>query len=196
MTQPATRYVLEVNPRLPKRLARLEELAGNLWYSWDRPTRALFAPEPRAVGRGRPQPEGDAEAHRRAAPARRRLGSRCSWTALNRVLAAFDAYHAEPPFRQNSGGFRPGRPGGVLLRRVRRPREPADLLRRPRRPRRRPLQGGERPPAAVRRRRPALPAGLLRAAHRCATATSAPSTTTGFARPADRAGAATRTAPS
>ena len=43
MTQPGTRYVLEVNPRLPKRLARLEELAGNLWYSWDRPTRALFA---------------------------------------------------------------------------------------------------------------------------------------------------------
>ena len=23
------------------------------------------------------------------------------------MLAAFDAYHAEPPFRQNSGGFRP-----------------------------------------------------------------------------------------
>jgi len=41
--QPGTRYALEVNPRLPKRLARLEELAANLWYSWDRPTRALFA---------------------------------------------------------------------------------------------------------------------------------------------------------
>ncbi|HEX5477513.1 MAG TPA: DUF3417 domain-containing protein, partial [Burkholderiales bacterium] len=40
---PGTRYTLEVNPRIPKRLARLEELAGNLWYSWDRPTRALFA---------------------------------------------------------------------------------------------------------------------------------------------------------
>ena len=43
MTQPGTRYILEVNPRLPKRIARLEELAGNLWYSWDRPTRAIFA---------------------------------------------------------------------------------------------------------------------------------------------------------
>src|SRR5678815_3519217 len=41
--QPGTRYVLEVNPRLPRRIARLEELAGNLWYSWDRSTRALFA---------------------------------------------------------------------------------------------------------------------------------------------------------
>ena len=27
--------------------------------------------------------------------------------SLTRVLAAFDAYHAEPPFKQNSGGFRP-----------------------------------------------------------------------------------------
>src|SRR6266850_1978674 len=41
--QPGTRYQLEVNPKLPKRLARLEELAGNLWYSWDRATRAIFA---------------------------------------------------------------------------------------------------------------------------------------------------------
>jgi starch phosphorylase len=38
-----TRYLLEVNPEIPPRLARLEELANNLWYSWDRPTRALFS---------------------------------------------------------------------------------------------------------------------------------------------------------
>src|SRR5947207_15928191 len=41
--RPGTRYSLEVHPRIPKRLARLEELAGNLWYSWDRATRAIFA---------------------------------------------------------------------------------------------------------------------------------------------------------
>ena len=41
--QRGTTFVLEVNPKLPRRLARLEELAGNLWYSWDRPTRELFA---------------------------------------------------------------------------------------------------------------------------------------------------------
>ncbi len=40
---PGTTYHLEVNPTLPERLARLEELANNLWYSWDRPTRALFS---------------------------------------------------------------------------------------------------------------------------------------------------------
>jgi starch phosphorylase len=38
-----TRFQLEVNPQLPERLARLDELANNLWYSWDRPTRTLFA---------------------------------------------------------------------------------------------------------------------------------------------------------
>ena len=37
-----TVYTLEVNPQLPERLERLEELANNLWYSWDRPTRGLF----------------------------------------------------------------------------------------------------------------------------------------------------------
>src|SRR5690606_9673994 len=41
--RPGTRYTLEVNPRIPERLERLRELAGNLWYSWHRPTRALFA---------------------------------------------------------------------------------------------------------------------------------------------------------
>ena len=40
---PGTRHQLEVNPTIPPRLARLDELANNLWYSWDRPTRSLFA---------------------------------------------------------------------------------------------------------------------------------------------------------
>jgi starch phosphorylase len=38
-----TRFQLEVNPKLPERLSRLDEIANNLWYSWDRPTRTLFA---------------------------------------------------------------------------------------------------------------------------------------------------------
>jgi len=37
-----TRFALEVQPRLPKPLKRLEELAGNLLYSWDRQVRRLF----------------------------------------------------------------------------------------------------------------------------------------------------------
>src|SRR5438067_5041790 len=105
--QPGTRYQLEVNSKLPKRLARLEELAGNLWYSWDRPTRAIFARLNPALW--------DAVGHNPKAMLKRideqRLIAAASDPAfldsLTRVLAAFDAYHAEPPFRQNSGGFKP-----------------------------------------------------------------------------------------
>jgi len=37
-----TRYSLEVQPVLPERLSRLEELANDLLYSWDRQVRGLF----------------------------------------------------------------------------------------------------------------------------------------------------------
>jgi starch phosphorylase len=102
-----THYSLEVNPRIPKRLARLQELANNLWYSWDRPTRSLFAKLNPALW--------DAVGHNPKAMLKRideqRLLDAAADPAfldsLNRVLAAFDAYHAEPPFKQNSGGFRP-----------------------------------------------------------------------------------------
>jgi starch phosphorylase len=102
-----THYPLEVNPRVPKRLARLEELANNLWYSWDRPTRALFAKLNPVLW--------DAVGHSPKALLKRideqRLIDAAADPAfldsLTRVLAAFDAYHAEPPFKQNSGGLRP-----------------------------------------------------------------------------------------
>src|SRR5947207_11723843 len=101
-----TRYFLEVNPRIPKRLARLEELQKNLWYSWDRPTRALFAKLNPALW--------DAVGHSPKAMLKRideqRLIDAATDPAfldsLTRVLAAFDAYHAEPPFRSSAGGFK------------------------------------------------------------------------------------------
>ena len=37
-----TRFTLEVQPKIPQRLARLTELANDLLYSWDRWVRALF----------------------------------------------------------------------------------------------------------------------------------------------------------
>ncbi|MDQ6621515.1 MAG: alpha-glucan family phosphorylase [Pseudomonadota bacterium] len=43
MPLPGTAYYIEVHPSIPPELARLPELANNLWYSWDRPTRELFA---------------------------------------------------------------------------------------------------------------------------------------------------------
>ncbi|MGD8339209.1 MAG: alpha-glucan family phosphorylase [Gammaproteobacteria bacterium] len=35
-------FLLEINPRIPDAIARLTELAENLWFSWHRPTRQLF----------------------------------------------------------------------------------------------------------------------------------------------------------
>ena len=105
--QPPTSYSREVNPRIPKRLERLEELANNLWYGWNRPTRSLFARLNPALW--------DAVGHTPKAMLKRideqRLIDAAADPAfldsLSRVLAAFDAYHAEPPFKQNAGGFRP-----------------------------------------------------------------------------------------
>ncbi|MFO7581683.1 alpha-glucan family phosphorylase [Guyparkeria sp.] len=37
-----TTHLLEIRPSLPDRLARLGDLAGNLYYSWSRPVRDLF----------------------------------------------------------------------------------------------------------------------------------------------------------
>jgi starch phosphorylase len=39
---PGTRFALEVNPQIPASLKRLEELANDLFYSWDRQVRRLF----------------------------------------------------------------------------------------------------------------------------------------------------------
>jgi len=37
-----TRFALEVQPKIPEKLARLEELSNDLLYSWDRTVRSLF----------------------------------------------------------------------------------------------------------------------------------------------------------
>src|ERR1700741_2031024 len=83
--QTGTRYFLEVNPRIPQRLARLHPA---LWDAVGHSPKALLKriDEQRLL---------DAAAD----PA--------FLDSLTRVLAGFDAYHAEPPFKQNSGGFRP-----------------------------------------------------------------------------------------
>ncbi len=92
-----TPHRLEVRPRVPQRLARLGELAGNLWYSWHRATRTLFARlspplwsetghSPKAFMRSIDQ--------RRLEEAAR---DPAFLQAYDRALAAYDAYHAAPP---------------------------------------------------------------------------------------------------
>ncbi|WIM04542.1 MAG: alpha-glucan family phosphorylase [Candidatus Nitricoxidivorans perseverans] len=91
-----TRYQLEVNPKLPPRLARLDDLANNLWYSWDRPTRTLFARLGQklwgAVGHSPKAFLKRIDQHRldEAAEDPVFLG------ALARVLSAYDTYHTSP----------------------------------------------------------------------------------------------------
>ncbi len=93
---PGTAYQLEVNPQLPERLARLEELANNLWYSWDRPTRTLFARlHPSLWQRVGHSPKAflkriDQQRLDEAADDPVFLGT------YNRVLSAYDTYHNEP----------------------------------------------------------------------------------------------------
>ncbi|CAB1370735.1 alpha-glucan family phosphorylase [Denitratisoma oestradiolicum] len=94
---PGTRYLLEVNPRLPPALSRLDELANDLWYSWDRPTRALFV----RLG----QKLWNAASHSPKALLKRvdqhRLDSAAEDPVylgmLARVLSAYDSYHKTPP---------------------------------------------------------------------------------------------------
>ncbi len=94
--QPGTKYCLEVNPKIPQRLARLEELANNLWYSWDiMPTRALFSRlDPglwNAVGHS-------PKALLKRIDERRLLDAAEDKVFLNnynRVLSAYDSYHGE-----------------------------------------------------------------------------------------------------
>jgi starch phosphorylase len=96
-----TVYKLEVNPQIPARLERLDELANNLWYSWDRPTRSLFSSLSRplwaAVGHNPKAFLKRADQKRLEAAAENPvfLGS------LNRVLSAYDTYHEFTPTPAN-----------------------------------------------------------------------------------------------
>jgi len=93
---PGTRYQLEVNPEIPPRLARLDELSNNLWYSWDRPTRSLFARLGAGLWRAvHHSPKAflkriDQKRIKEAADDPVFLGT------MNRVLSAFDSYLSEP----------------------------------------------------------------------------------------------------
>src|SRR5436190_16004520 len=104
-----TAFRLDVVPAIPDRLKRLEELAGSLWYSWDGPTRSLFARlnptlwqavghSPKAFLRGIDQ-KRLLEAEKDAAFPE----------SFDRVLAAYDRYHSVRP-----AGFRGLEPAQVV----------------------------------------------------------------------------------
>ena len=106
--RPGTPYTIEVNPRIPERLSRLKELAENLWYSWDRPSRTLFARlHPGLWGAVSNSPKAflkrvDEERLVEAATDHIFLGN------YNRVLSAFDTYMSEPLHRDVAMPFQAG----------------------------------------------------------------------------------------
>ncbi len=93
--RPGTPFPLEINPKLPNELARLAELADNLWFSWNRSARGLFA---------RLDPElWDALEHSPKALLKEVDQRRLEEAAHDpvflhdyyRTLAAYDAYHGK-----------------------------------------------------------------------------------------------------
>jgi starch phosphorylase len=103
---PGTAYELEVAPQLPQRLKRLEELANNLWYTWDRPTRTLFARLHPALW--------NSVGHSPKAFLKRIDQQRLVDAAedpiflgtYNRVMSAYDTYHNEPIRRDGAQHLR------------------------------------------------------------------------------------------
>jgi len=101
----STSYILEVRPKIPARLARLEELANNLWYSWDLPTRDLFFYIHRnlwdKVGQN-PKAFLRSVDEQRLIDASEDPGFLASYS---RVLAAYDSYHLNPARNSHTKEF-------------------------------------------------------------------------------------------
>jgi starch phosphorylase len=96
MRRSGTPYFLEVNPKIPPPLARLEELANNLWYSWDRATRGMFSRlHPALWGAVGHSPKVLLKRidEKRLADA---AADPLFFNNFSRVLSAYDSYHAEP----------------------------------------------------------------------------------------------------
>ena len=101
----STSYLLEVRPKIPPRLARLEELANNLWYSWDLPTRDLFSYIQRKLWDDVGQ---NPKAFLRSVDEKCMVDASEDQVFLehyHRTLAAYDAYHTKPVHNKYTEGF-------------------------------------------------------------------------------------------
>ncbi|MGH8684249.1 MAG: alpha-glucan family phosphorylase, partial [Nitrosospira sp.] len=102
-----TAFTVAVNPKIPPRLARLEELANDLWYSWDRSTRSLFSRlHPGLWGAVGHNPKAflkrvDESLLLKAAEDQVFLAN------YNSILSAYDSYHSEPIRNDGNGGLHP-----------------------------------------------------------------------------------------
>ncbi|MBA4141694.1 MAG: alpha-glucan family phosphorylase [Nitrosospira sp.] len=100
-----TAFTISVNPKIPQRLARLEELANDLWYSWDRSTRSLFSRlHPGLWGAVGHNPKAflkrvDESLLVKAAEDQVFLAN------YNSIISAYDSYHSEPVWSPDAMGF-------------------------------------------------------------------------------------------
>jgi glycogen phosphorylase len=101
-----TTFNLEVNPKIPRRLARIEELADNLWYSWHRPTRSLFSRLDKTLWNA--VNNNPKEFLRRVDENRlvEAANDQVFLASFNQVLSAYDTYHSEPLRRDGSEWLR------------------------------------------------------------------------------------------
>jgi starch phosphorylase len=91
-----TRYSLEVQPVIPARLARLNELANDLFYTWDRQVRGLFFrldSELWEACRHNPRVFMRQVSQQRLEEASE---DRVYMQDFNRVLSSYDTYHQTP----------------------------------------------------------------------------------------------------
>ena len=91
-----TRFTLEVQPRIPARLTRINELTNDLLYSWDRQVRGLFFRldhELWEATRHNPKVFMRRVSQHRLEEA---IEDRIFMEDYNRVLSVYDTYHQEP----------------------------------------------------------------------------------------------------
>ena len=90
-----TRFSLEVQPRIPAELKQLEDLASDLFYSWDRQVRRLFTRLDQDLwGSSGHNPKTFL---RRVSPERLEaaVNDRVFMEDFQRVLAAYETYHQQ-----------------------------------------------------------------------------------------------------
>lgn len=100
-----TAFTIAVNPKIPPRLARLEDLANDLWYSWDRSTRSLFSRlDPGLWGSVGHNPKAflkrvDESLLLKAAEDQVFLAN------YNSIVSAYDYYHSEAVWNGSNSGL-------------------------------------------------------------------------------------------
>lgn len=100
-----TLFTVAVSPKIPARLVRLEELANDLWYSWDRSTRSLFSRlHPSLWGAVGHNPKAflkrvDESLLLKAAEDQVFLAH------YNSIISAYDSYHSEAVYNGGVAGL-------------------------------------------------------------------------------------------